>query len=102
VFLVRHGVEVLARNVRVAAGEIDLIGLVDGRRVLFEVRTTTKWAHPDDLFPERKRRRLRRLAAVTQCSRVDLIWVFLSEHGPRIRWIRGIGSDQAYSTPPPA
>jgi putative endonuclease len=90
-FLARRGVVILGRNVEVASGEIDLIGQIGGLRVLIEVRTTTKWAHPDDLFPVQKLRQLRRLAVQAQCRRIDLVWVWLSGAGVCIRWIPELG-----------
>lgn len=88
-FLEERGLEVVARNVRFEVGEIDIIGLVGGHRILIEVRTTTSEAHPDDLFPEAKRRRLRRLAGVTGCHRIDIVWVCLGRAGVWINWIPG-------------
>ena len=87
VFLARHGVVILGRNIEMSEGEIDLLGWIDGQLVLFEVRTTTRWSHPDDLFPQQKRRKLRMLARLTRCRRIDLVWVWIRRRGVRIRWI---------------
>ncbi len=90
-FLERRGAEVVGRNVRLDVGEIDIIARVGELRVLVEVRTTIDTAHPDDLFPEAKRRRLRRLAAVGRCDRIDLVWVRLGDTEVWINWIPGLG-----------
>lgn len=89
-FLEERGVEIEDRNVRFEVGEIDIIGRVGGRRILIEVRTTTSESHPDDLFPGAKRRRLRRLAGVAGCHRIDIVWVCLGHAGVSINWIPGV------------
>jgi putative endonuclease len=62
---VRHGYEVLARNWRCAAGEIDLILAAPGVVVFCEVkaRASAEFGGPEGAVGWAKQRRLRRLAA---------------------------------------
>ena len=103
--LVRLGFRVLARNVRMRGGEIDVIAF-DGRTLVFaEVkccRAPARGARPDEArtplerLGARQRARLRRLAAAWLCApgrhrprardlRLDAIGVTVDEHGRLVR-----------------
>ena len=92
----RHGVPVVARNVRVGRGEIDLIAVHRRRRVAVEVKTVVaaerNSVRPEDAFTAKKARTVRRLANLLDrpAPRVDLVAVTLSESGARVRWLRSV------------
>jgi putative endonuclease len=70
-FLVREGYEILEHNVRVKAGEIDLVAL-DGKTLCFvEVRARSgdSCGTAAESITERKMRRISRAAALYLCSR---------------------------------
>lgn len=88
--LERLGFEILARNVRSARGEIDLIAF-DGETLVFAEVKTRRWhgrrdacraaaPEPLELLLPRQRARIRRLAAAWLASR--------GERRPRARRIR--------------
>jgi putative endonuclease len=64
-WLEARGYQILARNVRTRAGEIDLVADQDGLVVFVEVksRTSARFGHPGEAVVARKQRRLTRLAA---------------------------------------
>lgn len=70
-YLKRQGLQVIARRVRIAGGEIDLIGVEDGTLVFVEVKTrkSTMAGHPLEAVTERKQQQVVRLA-----------WAFLKRH----------------------
>ncbi len=103
--LERLGFRVLARNVRMRRGEIDVIAF-DGRTLAFvEVKSTREQARgtpaneiftPLERLGGRQRARLRRLAAAWLCEpgrqrprarevRLDAIGVIVDEHGRLLR-----------------
>lgn len=94
------GWQVLARNWRCAAGEIDVIGREpDGTTVFCEVKTRTGTGYGDPLesITWAKERRLRRLAAEWLAEhpattvRIDAIGIVLRPgQQPRITHVRGI------------
>lgn len=61
----RRGFTVIARNWRVAGGELDVICVKDGSVVVCEVKTrrTTRFGHPVEAITPTKLARLRRLTA---------------------------------------
>jgi len=87
-FLEARGASVVARNVEVGGGELDLIVNVDGERVVVEVRT----ANRDDVAPElvslAKESQVRRLAGMLDppAFRVDVVTVLVAAAGLRVRW----------------
>ena len=84
-----RGLRVVARNVEVGTGEIDLL-VTDGyRRVAVEVRTITGSGDPIDAVDSAKRDRVRRLAAIQGAGRVDLIGVGLRSDHVEIHWVPG-------------
>lgn len=91
VFLRRHGLSVLGRNLEVDGGEIDLLADDGGRRVVVEVRTITGDHDPLAAYGPEKRRRVARLAGRVGADRVDLVAVRLTPSAAEVRWVRGAG-----------
>ena len=94
-FLERHGVRVLARNVTVGRGEIDLIGIEEGRRLAIEVKTamvggSREGGHPRDHFTDKKAEQVRGLARRVSISRVDLVTVTVGRSGVIVDWHRRV------------
>ena len=60
-----HGYEILDRNFRCKAGEIDIVAERGGTLVFCEVKTrrTDRWGEPSEAVDFRKRARIRRLGA---------------------------------------
>jgi len=87
-FLERRGATVVARNVELTQGEIDLIVEIAGESAVVEVRT----ARREDIAPElvsfAKESQVRRLAAMLDppVFRVDVVAVLVAEVGLRVRW----------------
>ena len=91
--LERRGLQVLARNVRVAGGEIDLIALDGDTLAFIEVKTTrcgTRGTVPLARLLPRQRASLRRLAGTWLAAtahpparrlRLDAIGVCVDAHG---------------------
>lgn len=80
---------ILASNVQVGRGELDLVGIDGGERVAFEVRTITGPGDPIDAVDHAKRRRVRRLAAAQGLHRVDLIGIRVDGEGFDVHWVPG-------------
>ena len=94
-FLQRRGITIVDRNVRVGRGELDLLVLDSGRRVVVEVKTINARQpvqNAEDAFTEEKAATVARLAARLRppARRIDLIAVSLSEAGAGIRWLRDV------------
>jgi putative endonuclease len=87
-FLRRRGVRMIARNVVVDRGELDLVGEVRGNRVAFEVRTRVG-DDPLDSFDLTKLDRVRRAARHHDPPiwRIDLLTVRLNRDSVDIRWM---------------
>jgi putative endonuclease len=102
VHLQREGMQVLARNWRCRAGEIDLVGRDGGTVVICEVkaRRSARFGLPAEAVTPAKLRRLRRLAGLWLAAnrpaaagvRIDVITLLL---GPgdvvRVEHLRGVG-----------
>lgn len=99
-FLEARGHAVLARNLRVGSGEIDILAAIAGERVAVEVRS--RWAvgkerpsDPVEAFGEAKARQVRKLAASLsphlRTGRVDLIAVRFHDRGADILWVPRAG-----------
>ena len=85
-FLQRRGITIVDRNVRVGRGELDLLVLDAGRRVVVEVKTINARQpvqNAEDAFTEEKAATVARLAGRLRprARRIDLIAVSLSEAG---------------------
>ena len=93
-----RGHPVLARNLRVGRGEIDILAEIDGERAVVEVRS--RWAASDarspdplDSFDAAKARQVRKLAASlpAPARRVDLITVRFHRDGVDLLWLPRAG-----------
>ncbi|MGH8946838.1 MAG: YraN family protein [Acidimicrobiia bacterium] len=88
-YLSSRGLSILAANVEVPGGEIDILAR-DGRtRVAVEVRTVTADSDPIDAIDEVKRLRVARLASRAGAQRIDLIGVAIGNQGLDIHWLPG-------------
>lgn len=100
--LVDDGLEVLDRNWRCSAGEIDLV-LRDGDTLVFcevKTRSGTAYGHPLEAVDSTKTERLTRLAVawierhdvVAQEVRFDMVSVLRSPRGAaEVEHVRGLG-----------
>lgn len=91
-FLVRRGLMVVARNVEVAGGEIDLVARHGRTMVAVEVRS--RWMDdPIDAFDHDKHRQVAALARMLDppCGRIDLVAVRFHLGGVDIRWVPAVG-----------
>jgi Holliday junction resolvase-like predicted endonuclease len=82
---------VIARNVEVGRGEIDLVALDHGTRVVVEVRAITGDRDPIDAIRPVKRRRVTRLAGAVGASRVDFLGVRIGPDDVLVHWVPGCG-----------
>ena len=100
--LSRAGMQILERNWRCSAGEIDLVLRDGGTLVICEVKTRRddRFGHPLEAIDEAKVERLHRLAALWQEERqvrpvdvrLDAVGVLLPKYGAAsIEHVRGIG-----------
>lgn len=91
VFLVRRGARILARNLRLWPGEIDLFVEVAGVLVAVEVKTRIG-ADPVEEMTDLKAERLRRsgLRMAPRPHRYDLVAVRLNTDGAQVRWLPAI------------
>lgn len=87
-FLARHGLEVVARNVSIDDGEVDILALEAGQRVVVEVRSITGSGEPLDAYGQEKAAQVGRLARLLGADRVDLVALRLGEEAAEIRWVR--------------
>ena len=90
-FLTEHGLDVIARNVEVDEGELDLVARDRRARVVIEVRTVTTGGDPIDAVGESKRHRVRTLAGKVGASRVDFVGVGLGRDAVVVHWVPGCG-----------
>jgi putative endonuclease len=90
-FLTDHGLEVVARNVKIGGGELDLLATDGPIRVVAEVRATTgDLDDPIDAVDEGKRRHVRMLAHAVGATRVDFVGVGIGSSGVVIHWVPGV------------
>ena len=88
--LVKHRAKVIARNLKVGRGEIDVLAMIGGTRSVIEVRSVRQGAQPVDplaAFDHEKARRVRGLAGLVRAGRVDLITVSFSAAGVDLHWL---------------
>lgn len=88
-WLTGRGLEVLARNVEVDGGEIDLLMSDRSTRVAVEVRSVSGVGDPIDAIDSRKRSHVRRLAGKAGASRVDFIGIAFRPWGVEVHWLPG-------------
>lgn len=88
-FLVERRARIVARNVRVGRGELDLIVSFGEERVAVEVKTIQMRGLDDPAyaFTPKKAKQVRYLANRLGIRRVDLIAVSVGPSGVDIRWI---------------
>ena len=97
--LERQGLELIARNYRCRAGEIDLVMQQAGLVVFVEVRsrTSSAFVSPKETVDWRKQRRLARVAAwflrqrrdlANRPVRFDVVSVTTPNYHARLEWIR--------------
>ena len=99
--LERHGLELIARNYRCRAGEVDLVMEHAGLVVFVEVRSRARqsaFVSPKETVDWRKQRRLARVAAwflrrrreywPTGPVRFDVVSVTKPNYHARLEWIR--------------
>ena len=95
-FLSNHGLDVVRRNFEVGGvesswGELDLLVLDRGQRVVVEVRAITADRDPIDAIGPGKRRRVSRLAGVVGASRVDFLGIRIGPDDVVVHWVPGRG-----------
>lgn len=90
IVLARYGLEVVARNVVVGSGELDLLALHGDRRVAIEVRTITGAGEPLDAFDDSKARQVEDLARRIGADRTDLVSIRLTAAAAEVRWVPGV------------
>lgn len=88
-FLVRHGVRVVARNIGVGGGELDILAEDRGTRVAVEVRSITGPGDPLQAFDVAKSNQVGRLGRLVAAQRVDVVAVRLADDAAEIRWVKG-------------
>ncbi|MGH8949048.1 MAG: YraN family protein [Acidimicrobiia bacterium] len=90
-FLSSHGLDLVGRNIEVGRGELDLLALDRGQRVVVEVRAITSVRDPIDAIGPGKRRRVTRLAGAVGASRVDFLGVRIGPDDVVVHWVPGCG-----------
>jgi len=90
-FLIRRGARVMARNLRLWPGEIDLLVTMGSSVVAVEVKTRVG-ADPVEEFTDLKAERVRRSGdrLARRPQRYDLVTVRLSSGGAEVRWLPGV------------
>lgn len=79
----------VAANVPVDRGEIDILALDRGEKVAIEVRTITGEGEPIDAADPAKRRTVHRLARHAGATRVDFVGVRLGPDAVVFHWVPG-------------
>ncbi|MCJ7726075.1 MAG: YraN family protein [Acidimicrobiia bacterium] len=90
-FLARRGARILARNLRLWPGEIDLLVELAGTLVAVEVKTRVG-ADPVEEMTDLKAERIRRsgLRMTRHPDRYDLVAVRLTPAGAEVRWLPSV------------
>jgi Holliday junction resolvase-like predicted endonuclease len=79
---------VVASNVSVGRGELDLVGIDNGERTVFEVRSVRGMSADSlDAFDEEKRQQVRRLASKLDLRRIDFVGVAFRDDGLELHWV---------------
>ena len=94
----RHGCRVIARNLRVGRGEIDLLVDTGGEQAVVEVRSVAGERRPGGVdpvlaFDPTKAGRVRRAASALDppVGRVDLVAVRFHRAGVDLHWVPRVG-----------
>lgn len=90
--LQRQGVKVIARNLKVGCGELDILAVIGGERTAIEVRSVREepdpvGADPAAAFDHAKARQVRWLAGTIGCSRVDVVAIRFWKRGIDLHWL---------------
>ena len=89
-FLEQQGLDILASNVAVGSGELDLLARDGTENVAIEVRTVTSTRDDAlDAIDAAKRRRVRELAARARVGRVDFVGIRLHPSYVDVHWLPG-------------
>lgn len=88
-WLTQHGLTVVAANLAVDGGEIDLLMSDRSKRVVVEVRAVTGGNDPVDAIDGAKRRHVGRLAGKVGASRVDYVGIGFHHWGILVHWVPG-------------
>jgi putative endonuclease len=88
-WLAQQGLRLIASNVEVAGGEIDLLMSDETVKVVVEVRSMTGVGDPIDAVDHSKRRHVRHLAGEVGASRVDYVGVGFRPWGVEVHWVPG-------------
>ena len=91
-FLLAKGISILARNVVLDGGEIDILARIGGERTLVEVRSTragARWPPTQTLaaFDFQKAQQVRKMARMSRCARIDVIAIRFHEGGSDLHWV---------------
>ncbi len=90
-FLTDHGLTVVAHNVVVGRGEIDLLAFDGDARVAVEVRAISGDGDPIEAIHPGKRRQVTRLAGAVGATRVDFVGVRIGMEDVVVHWVPGCG-----------
>ena len=77
----------IANNVQVKGGEIDLLVVDRGVRVAVEVRTRIGGDDPVDAADHAKRAHVATLARQVGATRVDVVGIRLDRNGVDVHWV---------------
>lgn len=87
-FLVRQGLRIVERNVRIGRGELDAIVRHGDLRIAVEIKTLSDPGDdPFRTFTPAKRHQVIALAAGYRCDRSDLVVVEFHSDGVLFRWL---------------
>jgi hypothetical protein len=81
--------QIIARNVVLPGGEIDVVARDGSVLVAVEVRTSTHRHDPIDALDDLKRARVTRLGAGIGADRVDLVGIGVGDVGIDVHWVPG-------------
>ncbi len=73
----------------VDAGEIDILAIDDGTRVVVEVRSITGTGDPIDAVSPDKRRQVSQLASRIGAGRVDFVGIGIGPDAAVVHWVPG-------------
>lgn len=88
-WLSSRGLVIMARNVEVDGGEIDILARDGAGRVVVEVRSVTGDGDPIDAIDPMKRSHVRGLAGRVAARRVDYLGVGFRSWGVEVHWVPG-------------